>query len=288
MDVLRPPYRAARWLGRRSTSRWRCLPDYVIIGAQRSGTSTLARMLRRHPQVVWLAPAREVHWLDAHSNEGLAWYRAHFPFEARRRSRSHALGLRVLAGEKTPEYLLHPTAPRRAAVALPEARFLCVLRDPVERAISHYFMNLRYGVEPLSFEAALDAEDARCDATFEAVRKGERVHLGGAASYAYVRRGRYLEQLEQWWQHVPREQMHVLRAEDLYEQPDATFRAVCAFLGIEARAPFGAANESTGTNRRSMPAGTRARLAAAFEQPNRALADVTGITWLAGGEPIGS
>jgi hypothetical protein len=134
----------------------------VIIGAQRGGTTSLYRFLASHPDVRQPLP-KEVSFLSRRWDRGVPWYTRHFPVLRHR-------PLRTL--EASPSYLSDVLAPVRAAATLPDARFVALLREPTARAISHYHHNRALGVEPLSFEEALDAEPERLgdDPTGDALR----------------------------------------------------------------------------------------------------------------------
>ena len=147
----RRPGRMGRRLWMRLTVAARLRPSFLIIGAQKCGTTALLRALRLHPLV--LAPVRkEIHYFDHGYDRGPRWYRSHFP--ARR-------GAAYVTGEASPSYLMHPLAPSRAAAFDPDMKLVAILRDPVERALSHHAMTTRKGQETLPFEAAVDAEAER-------------------------------------------------------------------------------------------------------------------------------
>src|SRR3954447_18625468 len=107
---------------RRPTARWRMVPDFLIIGAQRAGTTSLFHYLQRHPSVMQ-SSIKEVHYFDGSYNRGRRWYLSHFPL---RRATS---GGRI-TGEATPYYLFHPTVPTRVAVDFPDVKLIAILRDP--------------------------------------------------------------------------------------------------------------------------------------------------------------
>jgi sulfotransferase family protein len=182
------------------------LPDFLIVGAMKSGTSTLRAYLDAHPEVFC---AREQHFFNLHFDRGADWYRQRFA----------AAGAKRLLGEKCPEYLHNPVAAERMGGLLPDARLIVLLRDPVERAYSHYWHERRTGRETLSFAQALAAEPERRSAK--------------ETRYAYVERGRYLSQLQRIDELYPRERVLVLLFEDLRDDPAGTFAAVCRFLGVD-------------------------------------------------------
>jgi hypothetical protein len=202
-------------------SQDRALPDAVIIGAQKCGTSSLHMYLTQHPGVI--PPLRkEVHYFDVNFKRGEAWYRAHF-------GRRGEPGLNF---DASPYYLFHPLVAERMHALLPRAQLVVLLRDPVRRAYSHYWHERDKGREPLSFEDALKAEPERVD---EAHRKLANYEIAASREHqihSYVARGRYAEQLERWLALYPREQLRVLRFEDLVKDPLAVLNQTLAYLAL--------------------------------------------------------
>src|SRR6266480_7948081 len=146
--VLRGTYRAYG----RATASLRPLPDFLILGAQKAGTTALYAYLRQHPEIT--GPSwKEVSFFDRHYARGEAWYRGNFPNSLRARGK--------LVGEASPSYLFHPLAPERVAGLVPEAKLIALVRNPVDRAYSHYQHEVALGREPLSFEDAVAAEYER-------------------------------------------------------------------------------------------------------------------------------
>ena len=201
----------------------RALPDAVILGAQKSGTSSLHYYLVQHPQVI--APLRkEVHYFDVGYRHSEAWYRAHF-------GRRGEPGLNL---DSSPYYLFHPAVPARLHSLLPEARFIVLLRDPVRRAYSHYWHERDKDRETLDFEAAIAAEPARLGDAEAALANGRIGRSAAHQHFSYLARGRYAEQLERWFARFPREQFLVLRFEDLAREPLVVLNRTLGFLGLPA------------------------------------------------------
>jgi len=215
---------------------WRPLPEYLVIGAARAGSTSLYEYLIRHPAVL-PALVKEVHYFTASYHRGEAWYRAHFPTVVMRRLVDMRHGISI-TGEATPYYLFHPSAAARVHALLPNAKLLVVLRDPVLRAVSHYQHERRLGVEPLSMDAAIDREAERLDPG----ESSEAERLERDAAYAfryqhfgYLARGRYAEQIERFQTLFSPAQLMVIRSEDLFEHPDTVYRAATRFLGLPDR-----------------------------------------------------
>lgn len=257
----------------RLTAGARALPDFVIIGAQRCGTTSLYEYLVADPGVR-RALTKEVRFVDVNHGRGEAWYRAHFP--TRRSLRGNG-GTASLTGEASPDYLWYPEAPRRLRAVAPEANLIVVLRDPVERAYSHYWHQRRRGFEPLSFAEAIEVESARCGEPEEtaAGRAGPMDHA--RHHFAYVGRGLYAPQLERWLAEYPRSQMLILESDDLFGRPGAVVARAHEFLGLAPPA----ARDYPVYNRMgegSVPVELRQRLRERFDAADRALAGILGAT----------
>jgi hypothetical protein len=266
-----PAQERARGAGERAHMRFRtitrnarALPDFLLIGGQRCGSTSLYTTLCGHPQV--LAGAhKEPHYFDNNHLRGEHFYRRLFPLRAHLRARQ------AITGEATTHYLSHPAVPGRVAAMLPDVRLIAILRDPVERAYSHYQLAHRNGREPLSFEQALAAEPERL-AGEEARLLSDPAYRGDAyAVQSYRTRGLYLEQLERWWAMFPPERLLVLRSEDMFQRPGEVYAQTVAFLGLRpdtARTAFAARNQVVYS---SMLPETRAELAAFYAEPNSRL-----------------
>ena len=234
--VLKEATRSSiRWAAAR-TSTLRPLPDFLVIGTKRGGTTSLWRYLLDHPMVLPMVPKAETlkstHYFEEHYTKGLDWYRGHFPTAAYRRSLERRLGGPTVVGEASPLYLWHPLVAQRVCDVLPAAKVIVLLRNPVDRAYSHYRERVGQGVEPLSFEAALEAEDRRLAGEVEQLSADPAYHSHAYDSYAYRSRGVYRPQLDRWLALFPREQVLILRSEDLYADAQHVVDQVTAFLGL--------------------------------------------------------
>jgi len=257
----------------------RALPDFVIIGTQKAATTSLMRYLKEHPDVVTEPGVGEVHFFDNHWDRGEQFYRSFFPTQAHI-DRQHARTSRVtLTGEKTPYYMMHPLVPERARQTIPGARLIAILRNPVDRAAAQHRMNFNAGVEELGLLDAIAAEPERVDGALARIADGSHHGVGGPAQiYSYVARSRYAEQLDRWLEHFPREQLLLIRSEDLGADPDATYETVLHHLHLAPHAPaFARHNEARKPY--SVAPEAAARLEELFREPNRDLAERYGISW---------
>jgi len=256
------------WLFHRATSPLRALPDFVIIGAMKGGTTSMFQYLAQHPQVN--PPFRkEIKFFDIHFPKGLLWYRAHYPMQMKMKDGA-------LTGEATPYYLFHPLAAQRLASTLPNAKIIVLLRNPVDRAYSHYSHIHRVGREPLSFEEAIEAEPGRLAGEAERIMADPNYSTFTHVHYSYLTRGRYAEQLPRWLERFPRDQMLILPSEDLSREPAASFARALDFLGLAAWAPERFSIFKQGSYGQMNPE-TRARLVEYFRPYNQRLYDLLGM-----------
>jgi hypothetical protein len=213
------------------TGRFRSLPDFLIIGGMRCGTSSLYKYLAYHPAVA--PPLRkEIHYLTVDFSKSETWYRSHFPTSARKRLSGLVRGRPLQTFEATPDYLFHPYAAERAARLVPEARLIAVLRDPAARAISHYVHNVGWGKEPLPIFEALLREPDRISEDLEHLRGDPLDLCFDYRLYSYVARGIYVDQLRVWERFYPRSRLLVVKSEDLYERPVEIYREILDFLEL--------------------------------------------------------
>ncbi len=245
------------------------LPDFLGIGAMRSGTSWLRRHLNNHPHI-WMAEPKEVHFFDRHF-EDRRWPLLPRDREARLRYGAHfaeaptAAG--TVTGEFTPAYAVLPD--ERIAVIRrwrPELRLLFIMRDPVERAWSHARKDFAkyWGQEP---EAA----------TLDDLRP----FFDDPNVY---RRGDYLACLQAWLAHFPRERLLLSCMEDIVADPRELLREHFAFLGVDpalAKEDPDLAKPVNPRPRTPLPAGVRDYLEAAFYPRNDALGALLGrkVPW---------
>jgi len=257
-DLYLAPRRAAARRGERLR------PRFLILGAQKAGTTSLFRYLAQHPRVVEPV-VKEIHFFDSSWHKGLDWYLAHFP-------RDPADG--TVSGEGSPYYLFHPHCADRIHRAFPDARLVALLRNPIDRAVSHHGHERRQGGERRPMEQAfaeereaMPAEEARLLAD---PRADSRIHRRGS----YLSRGIYAPQLARYLERFPREQLLVLRYDRFFADPAAHFPRVLDHLGLEpSDVPF--ARHGAGDGKRVGDL-DRDALAAFFRPHNEALSELLG------------
>ena len=220
-------------LYRATTNPVRLLPGFVIIGTQRGGTTSLYNYLAEHPSI-GVASIKEVHFFDTpHYKQGLAWYRGHFPPFIQKYYTRHAQKQAFITGEASPYYLFHPFAARRMANTLPHVKLIVMLRNPVDRAYSHFYHELDGGHETLSsFEEAIECEGVRLAGEREKMQADEYYASYNHRHFSYLARGMYADQLQSWMSFFPKEQFLLLKSEDFYADTAAVFKQTLAFLNL--------------------------------------------------------
>ncbi|OYD09170.1 hypothetical protein CHM34_03860 [Paludifilum halophilum] len=206
------------------------MPDYIIAGAQKCGTTSLYHYLTDNRYIV-PAKKKEVHFFDWNYRKGTSWYTDQFPLPLKRKKRG------FITGEASPYYLFHPHAAKRAFDTVPGAKIIVLLRNPVDRAYSHYNHQVRRGKENLSFEEAIEKEGARLRMERRKMLRNPNYNSQTYWRYSYLARGIYVDQLERWMKYFPRKQMLIIRSEDFYKNTGSTLRKVTGFLGVPDSSP---------------------------------------------------
>jgi hypothetical protein len=252
--------------------RWsagsRALPDFLVIGAMRSGTTSLHERIIQHPGVR-AAIKKEIHFFDLEYSQGLSWYQAHFP------SRNALQRAGKITGEASPYYLFHPLAPIRAAQAVPRVKLIVILRNPIDRAYSHYWHGIRHGYENRTFEEAVDQEAAALSGEEERLVAEPGYYSRAHHLHSYLSRGLYADQLARWRAVFPAEQFLVLENTRFAREAESETNRLWQFLGLAPAAVRPARRMNKAAYPEMDPA-TRNRLAAYFKPANERLYQTLG------------
>jgi hypothetical protein len=277
----RPIKRAVRRFGV-ATSGLRPLPAFLVIGTHRGGTTSLQRYLDRHPCVLRNFPRAQdvkgVRYFDENFFRGVDWYRSHFATAAYRRYMGRLHGGPVLSGDASPYCLFHPAAAERASRVVPEAKIIVLLRDPIERAYSHWKRERRNGREPLErFEDAVAAEPDRLRGEVERILSDERYYSYAHENFSYISQGLYLDPLRQWLDRYPRERVFIASSERFREDPERVYLEVLEFLGLPAFPLRDAARLNADPAGRELDPELRRALSARVAPHNRRLEAYLGL-----------
>jgi Sulfotransferase domain len=246
----------------KKTPKW--APDFLIIGAMKAGTTVLQHFIMEHPQVAY--KRGEIHFFDAVYHRGLNWYKCHLP---------RRLTSRHLVCDKSPYYMAHPLVPRRVHALNPDMKIIVILRNPIDRAYSHYQHNKRQEREPLTFEEAIEKEPERLAGEVEKMKRHHTYKSSAHRRYSYLARSRYAELLKRWFAYFPKEQFFIISSNDLREKPAKIMDSVFEFLEL----PAFRQEDKYRNNRHKyepMDPATRQKLAEYFEPHNRELEELLG------------
>jgi hypothetical protein len=257
----------------------RLRPTFLLIGAQKAGTTSLHRYLSDHPAVL-TASVKEVRYFNRFYARGDEWYRAHFPLALRARAIVRTTGVAAQIGEASAVYLFDPRVPARAHAFDAGLRLISVLRDPVERAYSHYQMEIRWGRETLPFDEAIAREEEELPALLARAVAHPLDTSDGGFPRSYLARGRYAEQLERWLAFFPRQQLLILTSDELLADPARVVRSVERFLDLPEHVRETYPLEGVRAYPPLAP-DLRDRLARLFEPENRRLEQLLGreVPW---------
>jgi hypothetical protein len=243
-------------------------PHFLIIGAQKAGTTSLHKYISEHPRVR-AAARKEMHFFDLNFEKGLSWYLECFP----------SLEPGYITGDASPYYLVHPLVPQRVQKLFPDIKLIILLRDPVERTISHYKHSKYKQHESLSFEDALSQESQRLAGEYEELMHNPDYKSYSYRHYSYKERSRYVEQLQRWFSFFSREQFLIIKSEDLFTHPREVTNQVFSFLGLEPYRLPAYPHYNKTSYFLVVDKDLRVKLATYFKPYNQALKELVGISW---------
>jgi len=192
----------------------RVKPSFLIVGTQKGGTTSLYDYLIQHPEIIPVE-RKEIHFFDSNFDKGLPWYLSFFPEKIEGQVRPNC-------GEASPSYLFIEEIPQRVKGLFPDIKIIILLRNPVDRAISHFSMEKYRKLENLDFKTAIEKEQERMQ---ENIRHRIR--------YSYLEQGLYHKHIKNWLKHFDENQLLFIKSEDFFDNPkEATSRAF-KLLGLE-------------------------------------------------------
>jgi len=212
------------------TSSSRVLPDFIIIGTVRSGSTSLYYNICEHPSVL-PAAYDEIGFYDSNYHLGVNWYRSMFPTKKEMQKIEKNTG-HAITGEDTPFYIWNSEAAERIYKDITNSKIIAIFRNPIDRAFSNYNVGKRAGTSPefvgitekLSFEDAIDKEIE--------FMKENSLQKSIERRGSYLSKGHYAEQLKIWLKIFPKKQIHILSTEDMQKNPESTISEIFQFLDI--------------------------------------------------------
>ncbi len=250
------------------TSPIRLLPSFIIIGAQKCGTTSLFKYLLDHPSVS-RPLKKEPHFFESQYKSNLNWYRLYFPTTFVKFKRPD-----LITGEASTGYIYSHHAPQRIAQSIPQVRLILLLRNPIDRAYSHYNHTVRWGKETLSFQEAIVREEERINPSRERMIK-DGYYSFELHYYSYLSKGIYIDQLKYWLNFFKREQILILKSEDLYTHPESIYKQVLDFLELPQKELKNAQPYNSGVYQ-DMDTATRQQLINYFKPHNERLYEYLG------------
>ena len=215
--MSRPDYVAKHWDRAKPAE-----PSFIIIGPMKTATSALYEYINKHPQVLPCIE-KEVHFFSNNNKypHGKDWYIAHFPLIPE--------GEQFITGEASPGYIVN-NVQQRVFEMFPQIKPIALIRDPVDRAFSHYQHNVKHGFERRSFEDAISSELEVLKSVENPAEAAKKWKWGVHPGYLLI--GFYYYFLKQWLDIFPREQFLIINNQDLLVDPSATMKQVFKFLGL--------------------------------------------------------
>lgn len=247
----------------------RALPDFMIIGTQKGGTTSLYRYLAKHPDLKANYVVKELGYFDKYYARGIEWYRSNFPARTPNK----------LYFEGCTHYLYNPHAPQRIKDTLPTVKTIALLRNPTDRAFSYYKHQVRAGRETLSFEDALKAEPERLHGEREKVLSDPNYFSYNYKHFSYIERGKYDIQIQNWLNYFEKEQMLILSSEDFFNDPGAVLSQCLEFLEVPNTSIKDRKKHNSGNYNEKMAPETREQLHQLFQPHNENLYKMLGINF---------
>ena len=207
------------------------LPNFLIIGFVKCGTTSLYEYLIQHPSV-YAPTGKEIDYFDRFHKRGNNWYKNKFPLQIQKFLIKNFYKKNFVTGEATPRYIEHPHALKRIKKTLPNAKFIVLLRNPIDRAYSHYNQNIHLDYEYRSFEDAIAHEQERIRGRYQKMQDNENYYSWDFDIYAYLQHGIYATYLERWLQEFPKEQFFITSSEEFLKDTKNVYNKVLKFLNL--------------------------------------------------------
>jgi len=191
----------------------------------------LYEYLTQHPSVI-PGVGKEVYFFDKKFDKGINWYKSFFPTKLSKSRLENKQKRNCLTGEATPRYIHYPHTPKRVFDLIPNIKLIVLLRNPIDRAYSHYQMEAGNDNEELPFEEAIEQEEKRITDDMKKMERNENFYSVYFYRKSYLTRGIYVDQLKRWFEYFPREQFLILKSEDFYSKTPEVYQQVLDFLGL--------------------------------------------------------
>lgn len=248
---------------RQITGGNRMKPSFMIVGAQKAGTTSLYKYLAQH-SAIKPTLLKEVHYFDLNYDKPVSWYQSFFPLKKKNNS---------ITGEASPYYMFHPYAIKRIAEYNPNMKIIVLLRDPASRAISHYYHEVRLGREKLTMREAFDRETSRLEGELEKIKNDSNYVGSNYQRYSYKSRGLYINQIEEIKKYFKEDNIKIIDSKDFFKQTKVTVNDTLNFLGMDSNPHIKTDKRFNAWNKVKDPDEEHiyAELKAFYKEPNIAL-----------------
>ncbi len=207
------------------------LPDFIIFGVSRSGTTSLYQYLSQHPNIE-PSVVKELRFFDMYFDRGINWYRMNFPSKWQKFVFTKLKHKKFITGEASGAYLQNPHTPKRIHNLNPNMKLILLLRNPVDRAFSHYKRKIKNGSEKLSFEEVIEKEKSRINGEQEKMEKNEKYYSPIYHSLAYITTGLYAIRLKHWLKYFSMKQILILENGEFLREPEKVYNQAIKFLDL--------------------------------------------------------
>ena len=207
------------------------LPDFIIFGVSRSGTTSLYQYLAQHPNIEPCV-VKEPRYFDMYYERGINWYKMNFPSSWQKFVFTKFKHKKFVTGEASGAYLQNPHTPKRIHKLNPDMKLILLLRNPVDRAFSHYKRKVKNGTEKLSFEEVIEQEQSRIEGEQEKMKNDEKYYSSIYHSLAYLTTGMYAKRLKRWLKYFSMKQILVLENGEFLEDPEKIYNQAIKFLDL--------------------------------------------------------
>ncbi len=250
------------------------LPDFIIIGAAKGGTSSLYDYLTQHPSI-YSCVVKEPNYFAMYYDRGINWYKSCFPTTLKKYNVTTFEKKKFVTGEASTQYYWYPHTPKRIKKIIPKIKLILLLRNPIDRSYSHYNMNVNGGKEDLSFEEAIDQEKERTQEEYKKILENEYYFSPKYTRQAYLAKSIYVNFLSEWLKYFSLDQFLIIKSEDFYEDPNKIYNEVLGFLDLPSTQLKNYKITRKGTYDRMKP-DTRTKLLDYFKPHNEKLFKLIG------------
>ena len=208
----------------------RVIPDFLVIGAKRCGTTSLYQHLSEHP-CISRSPRDNIGFFNENYHLGINWYKSLFPTVFYKK-KMESKNKQCLFFDVTSTYMEEELTAKNVYEVNPNQKIIVILRNPVDRAYSHYHVNVKEKSEKRSFEDAIFEEMNRIKSERIIQNKNKNLRVFTPNNIHYLKKGFYALQLKSWFKIFPREQILVLSTEEFQEDQNLIYKKIFDFLNI--------------------------------------------------------